>query len=126
MSMIGQMSNDGAHPEHAMADQDVCIAVGEDLMQTYPGYAWSVGCNHAAGTVIIDLPDLKPAHLRNYAMMLYISTILGPDGQKKVRHAGGELLERLGLSRRGAVHDTPEIAAAHGLITDNNKNKSKA
>jgi hypothetical protein len=117
--------DDGAHPEQAMADKDVCQAVSEDLMQTYPGYMWLVGCNHTAGTVSIDLPGLKPPQFRQWGMLLHISTILGPGGQKIVRHAGGEFLERLGLPRRGAHADTVEMAREHGLITDDNKNKSK-
>lgn len=120
------MVNDGADPENAMADEDVCIAVGEDLASAYPGYPWMVGTSHKAGTVVIDLGVDKPPHLRNYAYQLYISTVLGAGGQARVRHAGGELLERFGL-RRGVAHeDTNEIAVEHGLITDGHKNKSKS
>ena len=111
--------------EKQMADEDVCIAVGEDLMQRYPGYPWSVGCNHEAGTVVIDLMIDKPPHLRNYGYQLYLSTVLGAGGQKAVMRAGGELLERFGLRRTWAHPDTPDIAREHGLIIDHNKNKSK-
>ena|ERR1700749_2250239 len=125
MTISVGLVDDGAHPEHAMADQDVCIAVGEDLTRMYPGYLWMVGCNHEAGVVMIDLQVDKPPHLRNYAYQLNISTVLGPGGQKRVLQAGGELLERFGLRRTFAHEDTNEIAREHGLITDNNKNKSK-
>lgn len=118
--------DDGTHPENAMADQDVCIAVGEDLTRAFPGYPWMVGVDHEAGMVKIDLMVHKPPHLRNYAMQLYLTTVLGAGGQKRVMQAGGELLERFGL-RRGAAHeDTADIAAEHGLITDGHKNKSKS
>lgn len=116
------LTGDGAKQ---MADQDVCIAVFEDLAKQYPGYPWCVGCNHEAGTVVIDLMVDKPPHLRNYAYQLYLSTVLGAEGQKKVMRAGGELLERFGLQRGWAHPDTAEIAREHGLITDHNKNKSK-
>ena len=106
-----------------MADQDVCIAVGEDLSRAYPGYFWMVGVEH--GSVQIDLQIEKPIGLERYGYRLNLSTVLGPGGQKRVMRAGGELLERFGL-RRGVAHeDTAEIAKEHGLIIDNNHNKSK-
>lgn len=111
--------------ETRMADQDVCIAVGEDLTRHYPGYLWMVGVNHDAGTVCIDIQCDKPIGLGQYGYMLYLSTVLGAGGQAAVMRAGGELLERFGL-RRGIAHeDTDHIAREHGLDTSNNKNKSK-
>lgn len=109
--------------ETRMADQDLCVAVGEDLTQTFPGYAWFVGVEH--GSVIIDLEVPKPIGMERYAYRLNISTVLGPGGQKKVRSAGGELLERFGLRRGPAHEDTDQIASAHGLIIDGHRNKSK-
>jgi hypothetical protein len=111
--------------ENAMADQDLCQAIGEDLTRAYPGYIWAVGCDHNAGTVCIDLAVTKPLGLENWAYMLFISTVIGPGGQKRVMRAGGELLERYGLRRTFAHVDTSEIAREHGLDRDNNKNKSK-
>jgi hypothetical protein len=111
--------------ETRMADQDLCIAVGEDLTKNYPGYYWMVGANHEAGTIQIDLQVPKPVGLENYGYLLYISTVIGPGGQKAVMRAGGELLERFGLRRLSAHVETDEIAAEHGLDTSNNKNKSK-
>lgn len=108
-----------------MSDQDVCIAVGEDLTRAFPGYPWMVGANHEAGTLQIDLMIDKPIGLERYGFLLHISTVLGAGGQKAVMRAGGELLERFGL-RRGVAHeDTSEIARAHGLNTDDNRNKSR-
>lgn len=126
MTMSAALVNDGAHPENAMADQDVCIAVGEDLTRAYPGYLWMVGVSHISGVLKIDLQVPKPPHLRNYGYQLNITTVLGAGGQKRVREAGGELLERFGLRRGTAHEDTPLIAAEHGLITDGHKNKSKS
>jgi hypothetical protein len=109
----------------AMEDQDLCIAIGEDLDRTYPGYLWMVGVDHQAGSIVIDLQVEKPPHLRNYGYRLNITSAFGPAGQKKVRDGAGELLERFGL-RRGSAHpDTDEIAREHGLDISNNKDKSK-
>ena len=108
-----------------MADQDVCLAVGEDLTRMYPGYAWMVGCNHEAGTLHIDLPGQKPVGMERFGYLLHISTVLGAGGQKAVMRAGGEMLERLRL-RRGFAHpDTNEIAREHGLDTGNAVLKSR-
>jgi hypothetical protein len=108
-----------------MQDEDVCIAVGEDLTRAYPGYLWMVGCNHEAGTLHIDLQVPKPIGMEAYGYLLYISSVLGPGGQKIVMRAGGELLERFGLRRGSAAQETNHIAADHGLITDGHHNKSK-
>ena len=109
--------------ENAMADCDLCQAIGEDLMQTYPGYPWAVGVQ--AGSVCIDLAVDKPHGLERYAYRLNVSTVLGPGGQKRVREAGGELLERFGL-RRGVAHpDFEWIAAEHGLDISGARNKSR-
>src|ERR1700685_276368 len=81
------------------ADEALCIIVGRDLTETFPGYFWNVGVNHEAGVLAIslDLPGEGASTTRG--MLLHISTAVGPDGQKKVRAAGGELLERWGLPR---------------------------
>ena len=99
----------------AMADEDVCLAVGEDLSATYPGFPWAVGCDHFAGTVVIDLALDKPPAFRNFAYLLHLSSIMGPGGQKKVRAAGGELLERYKLPRTHATENTRTYAKENGL-----------
>lgn len=120
-ALLGQSGD----TEFAMQDQDLCIAIGEDLTQFFPGYLWMVGVDHKAGSVVIDLQAPKPPHLQNYAYRLNITSVFGPGGQKKVRNAGGELLERFGLRRTWAHPDTDEIAREHGLDISNNKDKSK-
>ena len=98
-----------------MEDQDVCMAVSEDLCATYPGYPWLVGCDHDAGTVAIDLAVEKPPAFRNFGYMLHLSSIMGPGGQQKVRTAGGELLERYNLRRDRAPEDIYARAKDNGL-----------
>ena len=109
----------------AMADRDVCIAVGEDLARHYPDYPWRVGCNHEAGTIVIDLGVPKPLGMANMGMLLHIGAVLGPGGQSKVMRAGGELLERFGLSRAKRQEDMRDIAAEHGLDAGNAILKSR-
>ena len=113
----------GSGPD-MMADQDLCVAIGQDLTRSYPGYFWMVGVQ--AGSVQIDLQIEKPIGLERYGYRLNVSTVLGAGGQKAVMRAGGELLERFGL-RRGVAHeDTAEIAKEHGLIIDGHHNKSRS
>lgn len=116
------MANEGhveveveASGETAMADEDVCRAVGEDLCRAYPNYPWMVGCDHQAGRVVIDLGVSKPFGLDNYAYGLRITTCTGPGGQQAVMRAGGELLERFGLKRGVANYEHRQEAAENGF-----------
>lgn len=100
----------------AMADEDLCRAVGEDLQKMFPGYPWMVGANHEAGTVVIDLPEpWKPLKYRNYGILLHIPSLMGPGGQAKVFRYAGELLERMGLPRDRAPMDAGLRARENGL-----------
>lgn len=104
----------------AMADEDICRAVGEDLERAYSGYPWMVGCNHEAGTVVIDLPEpWKPLKYRNYGILLHLGSLMGPGGQKKVLFAGGEMLERMGLPRTAAPVDAGQKARQNGMDAAN-------
>lgn len=115
--------------EHDMADMDVCIAVGEDLTATYPGHPWMVGADHQAGTVAIRLaynpPDENPT-LGQMGYLLHLSTVLGPGGQKRVRTAGAEMLERWGLPRERGTIESRAKAGEHGLDMDDAVLKSRA
>lgn len=104
--------------ETEMADRDICVAVGQDLAQMYPGHPWMVGCDHGAGTVIIDLAYEKPAQLRNMAYMLHLSSMMAPGARAKVMRAGGEMLERFGLGRTRATKEASAMAKENGLIAD--------
>lgn len=112
-----------------MADQDLCIAVGEDLTATFPGYVWAVGCDHQAGVLnirlILDADALTSRRFGEYGYLLHISSVLGPGGQKKVRNAGGEVLERYGLPRTRAPQDVSARAVEHGLDLDAIVTKSR-
>jgi hypothetical protein len=115
-----------SHGETAMADEDVCRAIGEDLTATYPGYLWNVGCNHQSGvaTICLMMPSPTPSNTMK-GFQINLSTVLGPGGQKRVREAGGEVLERWGLPRGRAPEDMVQRAHQHGLDTGNMITKSK-
>lgn len=104
--------------EHAMAEQDLCRAVGEDLTKHYPGHPWCVGADLRGGYVVIDLGYDKPPHLRNMAYLLHPQTLMNAGGQQRVMQAGGEMLERFGLPRDGIRSDAADLANENGLIAD--------
>lgn len=106
-------------------DQAVCKLVGEFLARAYPGIDWMVGADHEAGTVAIDIMCDKPLGMDRYGYLLHMSSIMGPEGQRKVRNAGGELLERFGIRRDRIDAEWRTQAREHGLLTDDNHNKSR-
>ena len=114
------------HGPRQMADEDICRAIGEDLTQTYPGYLWQVGCNHDAGvaTILLIVPTAPRAY-QTKGFMIHLNTVVGPGGSKKVRDAGGEILERWGLPRGRAPSDYMARAGANGLDTANSITKSR-
>jgi hypothetical protein len=113
---------------NAMQERDLCLAVSETLMGTYPGYAWAVGCTLQGGAVMISLKvplaDVAGANAQP-GYLLYISSLLGSDGVKKVRNAGGELLERWKLCRGKAASEWVDAAWENGLDRSHEIIKSK-
>lgn len=114
-----------SYGEHAMTEQDLCIAVGEDLTKHYPGYDWLCGANVQAGTIVIDLMVDKPHHLANHGYLLHLGTLMAPGGHKRVMEAGGEMLERFGLPRSAAPQDWRKRAVENGLDTAGEVMKSR-
>lgn len=107
------------------ADEALCLVVGRDLTETYPEYAWDVGANHEAGVIAIRLAVPMQGGMAQPGFLMHISTVVGPDGQKKVRLAGGEILERWRLQRERAQQDWIERATENGLDKTNMVLKSK-
>jgi len=122
MSMFADVESSGPR---AMADRDVCIAIGEDLTQTYPGYIWNVGCNHEAGAAQIMLVIPSVTGNQSMGFLIHLSTVMGPGGRQKVLAAGGEVLERWGLPRGRAPTDMVQRANEHGLDQGNMITKSR-
>jgi hypothetical protein len=107
------------------ADEALCIIVGRDLTETFPGYAWDVGVNHEAGVLSIRLSIPVFGGMAQPGFLMHIATAVGPGGQKKVRDAGGEVLERYRLRRDRAAPDWVEHANQNGLDRANMVLKSK-
>lgn len=120
MSDVVTIATDGDAADIALAR-----SVATELERLYPAHLWLVGANHQAGTVTIDLPYEKPHHLRNYGMLLHITSLADEVSWRKVMRAGGELLERFGLARAKATPDSRFAAKEHGLDTSHAIIKSK-
>jgi len=73
--------------------------VMQRLTRAFPGYDWLVCADDTGGTIDIYLPEMGG----NRAYTLHIAKL---DGRlQKVVMAGGEILERFGLSRSKASID---------------------
>jgi hypothetical protein len=107
------------------ADEALCLVIGHDLTETYPGYAWDVGCNHEAGVITIRLAVPVTGGMCQPGFLMHISTVVGPGGQKKVLAAGGEILERWNLRTDHAPHDWVDRAIDNTLDRSNMVLKSK-
>ena len=114
--------------ENAMAEQDLCRAVSETLMDHYPGYAWGVGCTLQSGmvaiTLMVPLADVAGSNARP-GYLIRIQNCYGPGGVKRVIDAGGELLERWKLNRGRAPADWVDLAWENGQDRSHEIIKSK-
>ena len=117
MSVDVNVSSSG---ETAMADAAICRAVGEELMQLYPRHRWAVQADSFAGVVNVRLLYSGGSKVSQFGYMLHISTLMSGENtaRKAIMRAGGELLERYGLARSGAVEESAMRAREHGLIAD--------
>jgi hypothetical protein len=85
----------------AMIDAEVTMAqdVLRQLLADFPGYRWRVLVNFRQGVCGISLPIFM-GPVQFYAVPL-ATFMTANDGLRAVREAGGNILERLRLSRAG-------------------------
>lgn len=100
------------------ADGLLAAAVYHKLDDHYPGHQWRVSADHETGIVTVQLLYIDTA--RNNVKWGYVIKIDKLSGDPTLRaavQAGGELLERFGLSRKRERVDweTRERALANGL-----------
>lgn len=69
------------------------------MLDHYPGYGWSVTADMEQQICSVSLPALMGPTIKYVIKMNEIAT--SNDFEKKLKQAGGELLERFRLSRRG-------------------------
>ena len=77
----------------------MCKEVMRVLLDHYPGYAWAVTTDYAQGYIGISLPALMGPTFKYVIFIDHISDANSMD--RELKKAGGEILERFQLSRRG-------------------------
>lgn len=101
-----------------LADLTLAAAVYHKLDEHYPGHQWRVNADHETGLVTVQLLyiDTVRQHAR-WGYVIHIARLNGDPTLRAAVRAGGELLERFGLSRnRGRVDwETKQRALANGL-----------
>lgn len=105
-----------AYGEDEVAELEYCEHAFRELERHYPGHRWEVEAILDAGVVNIKLPYLAASqNVQKWGFRLHIASLKSHDGMRKVRNAGGELLERYGLPRTGFRDGDHLKAAEHGL-----------
>lgn len=107
---------------HGMSrEADIMLGkfIMECLVNYYPLHNWGVEVNHEAGYAAIRLiyKDFEgEKRISNYGYVILIPNIQGKsDLQKKVMRAGGEWLERYGITRGKATPYAVMDAKEHKL-----------
>lgn len=87
--------HESTDPRHVVAVA-LCTSVGEALAKYYPRHRWRVAASADCSTVNITHDGLG----WRYGMVLHALSLHNvADMERKVMRAGGELLERYGVSR---------------------------
>lgn len=84
-----------------VADYDTAKRIAETLHATYPGHLW--GVNASAETGIATVFNLRLSG--KWGFIIKLSEIIHDPSMKKVKQAGGEILERYRVSRGRIDHD---------------------
>lgn len=79
-----------------LAEIEESKRIAEMLHRHYPGHAWGVRCT--GGVAIVQNMALSG----KWGFVLHSDKLQGPDAEKRVMRAGGELLERYRISRAKA------------------------
>ena len=78
------------------ANAEMCRRVGRKLAEAYPGHPFGVVSEIEHGIVKICLQGFT-----QWPMVIHVSTLKNDPGLRRVVKYGGEILERLGLPRKG-------------------------
>jgi hypothetical protein len=115
-----------SYSDTAVEDMAACKKVMTVLAAAYPDHPFMVGCDHFARVVHCRLMyDGQVPGNKGYGFLLYLTTIHSPDGDKRIRTAGGECLERFGLARGAATEQSAIRAMQHGINIDGIIEKSR-
>ena len=98
----------------------LALSAGYLLERTYPGYEWTVRLNDSllGGLIEINSPTIQRQLYTHtdYGIPIHLSTIYADIGMKCVIRAGGEILERAGLSR--VINTGDNVKSVDGVPLD--------
>lgn len=105
-----------SYGDSAVADMAACEKANRILQAAYPNHPWMIGTDASTGTLHCRLMyQGQQVGANGYGFLLRLSTVDGPDGERKIRAAGGECLERFALARTGATAESAIRAQQNGL-----------
>jgi hypothetical protein len=87
--------------------QAICKTIGNALRKAYPRRRWYVDVNMQGGVAYVCEPDIS----MNYGFVLHLDKLVLTMEQAAIA-AGGEILERFGLSRN---KDAVEVNLVRGI-----------
>lgn len=108
----GAVELGAATDPHKAADFAMTKAIGEVLARHYPRIPWGVRVDSAQGVAMIQVAHLMGA-TGHY--VIHLSKLAVDPGFKSVIRAGGEILERFGISRSRSADD--EAGFKEALMT---------
>ena len=100
-------------------DINAAKSVFQVLCRYYPGHPWSVSADVHAGIASVFLLYDDPLTKQGFGYLLHLGNLDMGSGVRKIKTAGGELLERYNLPRRGATDQTKARALQNGLDVSN-------
>lgn len=96
-------------------ENQICSAVGQQLIRYYPNWKWWVECRLRTGLITVRNLSLRG----EYGFVLPITTFINETTPKIIMRAGGEILERFNQSREGRhLGDTIQRDFTGGAIGD--------
>lgn len=84
------------HGERSAANARLVKLVGKKLSEAYPGHPWGVQAEIEHGIVRVSLMGFA-----QWPYVIHVSTLKNDPGLRSVVEAGGHLLERLKMPRKG-------------------------
>lgn len=84
------------HGDFDAANAEMCRRIGRKLMETYPGHPWGVSSEIEHGIVKVMLQGFP-----QWPMVIHVETLKSDPGLRSVVKWAGEILERLGMPRKG-------------------------
>ena len=96
VELFGEPGHDITADDAIMCKQAMCV-----LNTTYPGYRWFIGVNSEGGILFVKCLDVSTL----WGFVLHLDKLRTDPTLKRVRRAGGELLERAWQKRGKATGD---------------------